>query len=293
MKLGKDSKRKFSVKSIVTTIVVVLIIIVAASSMIRENKSLSIEDNIVIEGIDDMGKHINNVVTNTKTVFSDMISFNTNAKKVRELTAENDALRQEIIDLKSEDSKYDEFQKLKRTLNYVKGDQKKRMVSADVVGKNEGDWYKSFVVDAGADNGIKKDSIVINGEGVVGIVYSVNNRFSKAISIIDSRASVSFKIMGKDEDKGVITTTSIVGNSSLKDVNKLIKGYMFDANSKVKKGDKILTSGLGLYPENLPIGEVTKVTYDKNKSLKIVKIKPNVDFKKLDMVSIIPPRKVD
>lgn len=70
------------------------------------------------------------------------------------------------------------------------------------------------------------------------------------------------------------------------------QGYLFDPKSDVKKGDLLVTSGLGLYPENIPIGTITSVTYDKNKSMKTIKIRPGVDFKNIDNVSIIPPRKV-
>ena len=65
----------------------------------------------------------------------------------------------------------------------------KREVNASIVSWDTGYF---FIMDF-----IKRDSIVINGQGVVGIVYSVSNHYSKAISLIDSRASVSFKLAGE------------------------------------------------------------------------------------------------
>ena len=85
----------------------------------------------------------------------------------------------------------------------------------------------------------------------------------------------------------------MVGNADFTDVDKLLRGYMFDSKSKIKTGDLIVTSGVGLYPENIPIGKITSVNYDKNKSMKIIKVRPNVDFKKLNDVSIIPPRRTE
>ena len=194
--------------------------------------------------------------------------------------------------MESDVDKLDSLERLKKSLNYVSTDQRNSLVTASVIGKNNGDWYKSFVIDAGAGDGVKTDSIVINGQGVVGIVYSVSNHYSKAISLIDSRASVSFKLARKNDYKGVITTSSIVGSADFTDRDKLLQGYLFDPKSDVKKDDLLVTSGLGLYPENIPIGTVTNVTYDKNKSMKTIKIRPSVDFKNIDNVSIIPPRKV-
>ncbi len=293
LKLKKDSRQRFTIKSIVTTGVVIAIVLISAYSISNSDKLLFLANNPVAEVFLDLGRHTNNAIDSVGEFLGDLLHFKRNANKVKELTEENEKLKQRITDIKSDESKEKSLKKLEKALNYVQGDARMRRVSASIVGKNDGEWYQSFVIDAGADNGIKKDSIVINGKGVVGIVYSVSNRYSKAISLVDSRASVSFKIQGKEDDKGVITTSSTVGKSDLTDVNKLLQGYLFDSNSNVKVGDKIVTSGLGLYPENLPIGKVTKVINDKSKSMKLVKVRPFVDFKKLNDVMVIPPRKIE
>lgn len=293
LKLKKDNRSRFTVRSIITSAIVAALVAVSVMSISGNDKLSFLKDNVASEFFYDIGKHTNNVVQATGGFISDVANFRNNSDKVNKLTKENEKLKQDIIDIKSDKNKQKSLEDLKKSLNYVQGDQKEKFVSASVIGKNDGDWYQSFVIDAGADKGIKEDSIVINGKGVVGIVYSVNNSYSKAISLIDSRASVSFKIVGKEDYKGVITTSSTVGKSDLKDMDKLLQGYLFDSRSKVKKGDEIVTSGLGLYPENIPIGKVTQVINDKSKSMKIVKVRPNVDFKKIDDVSIISPRKLE
>ena len=60
----------------------------------------------------------------------------------------------------------------------------------------------------------------------------------------------------------------------------------------VLPGDVVTTSGLGLYPEGIPIGEVDKVIDDKNKSMKFVVVKPYVNFKNIDDVTIVEPRNI-
>ena len=55
---------------------------------------------------------------------------------------------------------------------------------------------------------------------------------------------------------------------------------MLDSDYDVLPGDSVVTSGLGLYPKDIVIGEVTKVTEDKSKSLKYVVVKPNVKLQK-------------
>lgn len=293
LKLGRDKKNIFRLKTVATILTVSLIVVISSLFMLDNEGIQKISNNPLINAYMDIGRHTNNAISGIGGIFSDIVNFKRNADMVRELKVENEKLKREVIIEKSNNSKVLSLESLKRSLNFVSSDEKVNMVSARVIGKNDGDWFKSFIIDAGADNGVKKDSIVINGDGVVGIVYGVTNRYSKAISIIDSRASVSFKVVGNDLDKGVITTSQNVGISSFKDIDKLLSGYMFDLNSNVKVGDDIVTSGLGLYPENIPIGRITEVISDKNKSMKIVKIRPAVDFKSINEVSIIPPRKLD
>jgi rod shape-determining protein MreC len=67
---------------------------------------------------------------------------------------------------------------------------------------------------------------------------------------------------------------------------------MFDSSYDVIPGDVLLTSGLGLYPESIPIGEIEKVIDDKNKGLKYVVVKPYADFKNIDDVVVIQPRNI-
>lgn len=293
LKLSKNNRPRFTVKGAIATGVVIAIAVITINSFANGGSVEVLEKVNPSSPFYGIGKHLNNVVTGIGGFFEDIVNFRSNSNKVKELTDENKRLRQEIIDLKGDESRHDSLDRLKKSLNYIDGNQRNELVSASIIGKNDGDWYKSFIVEAGSDRGITKNSIVINGDGVVGIIYEVGSKYSKAISLVDSRASVSFKISGKENEKGVITTSSAVGVSDLKDIDKLLQGYLFDVKSKVKVGDLVVTSGLGFYPENIPVGKVSKVIYDKNKSMKFVKIRPNVDFKKLDEVSIIPPRKIE
>lgn len=293
LKLSKDKKKKISIKAIISGIVIAGIFVITIGSL---SGNLTIEkmgNNSATDTIYSVGKHLNRVVVGTGEFFSDLISFRSNANRVEELSKENELLRQELINIKGDETKLESLERLKKSLNYVDSNKRNELVSTTIIGKNDGDWYNSFILDAGFDRGIFKNSIVINGDGVVGIVYEASNRYSKAISIRDSKASISFKIFDNENAKGVITTSSSLGISNLKEKEKYLYGYLFDSKLDIKVGDSVISSGLGLYPENIPIGKVKDVIFDKNKSLKVIKVKPNVDFKRLDEVTVIPPRKID
>ncbi|WP_234780317.1 rod shape-determining protein MreC [Clostridioides difficile] len=227
-----------------------------------------------------------------KNGFKDVANFKDNSKKVKKLEEENEKLKKNMIALNAKLDKTESLEELKKTLNFVQEEYKATSISASVVGKNDGNWYESFVIGAGKNSGVKKESIVMNGSGLVGIVYEVSNNYSKAISLLDSKASVSFKLAKDANAKGTITQNTTLDNKDSYNSKGYLQGYMFDSSYNVIQGDIITTSGLGFFPDGIPIGEVEKVVDDKDKSLKYVVVKPYVDFKNINDVVVIEPRNI-
>ena len=46
-------------------------------------------------------------------------------------------------------------------------------VAANVIGKDSGNWFHSFIIDKGSQDGIEVDMNVLSGSGLVGIVTKV------------------------------------------------------------------------------------------------------------------------
>lgn len=62
---------------------------------------------------------------------------------------------------------------------------------------------------------------------------------------------------------------------------------MLDDKADVSEGDKLVTSGMGVYPAGIEIGKVVKVRYDSNAQLQRVDVKPSVDFESLQKVTVV------
>jgi len=62
---------------------------------------------------------------------------------------------------------------------------------------------------------------------------------------------------------------------------------MLDADARVRVGDPVTTSGMGLYPAGLAIGTVTAVTENSDALLKTLEIETAVDFSNLSKVLVI------
>lgn len=195
------------------------------------------------------------------------------------LSKENEMLKEQIVSLTMSQKELSELKDLKGALKYVERDSSSGYISCNVISKDLGNWFNMVTIDAGANQGVTKNSTVINGNGLVGLVYEVGDDWSKVISIIDQKSSVGFEMLrvGDDYD-GILSGTT----------NYELIGELFDPMATVKVNDYIVTSGLGMYPKGILIGKVYEVIEDKDLILKRVKVMPVVNFKKLDKVMIVP-----
>ena len=295
MKFEKNNKNKKKVnfKVIATGVVAITLIGIVAMSIGRTGGSNPTGSNVGMTAMSTIGSTINSGFTFVKSGFENIINFQKNAQKAESLEDENNKLQQEVIDLQNKLDDVQSLQSLKTALNFVDEKYVAKTLSAKVVSKNDGNWYSSFVVSAGSKDGVKKDSLVMNGNGLVGIVYEVSEDYCKVISLLDTKSSVSFKLAKNSEFKGIITYGESVDEKADYRDNGLLQGYMFDSNYDVLPGDVVTTSGLGLFPEGIVIGKVEKVIENKNNSLKYVIVKPNVDFKNIDDVVIVEPRNIN
>ena len=290
---NNKNKKKVNFKVIATGVVAITLIGIVGISRGSNKGSNPIGANMGMNSISTISSTINSGFNFVKGGFENIINFHKNAKKAEALEEENNKLQQEVIDLQNKLDDTQSLESLKSALNFVDEKYVAKTLSAKVVSKNDGNWYTTFVVSAGSKDGVKKDSLVMNGKGLVGVVYEVSNNYCKVVSLLDTKSSVSFKLAKNSEFKGIITYGENIDDEADYRNSGLLQGYMFDLNYNVLPGDVVTTSGLGLFPEGIVIGKVEKVVEDKNNSLKYVIVKPNVDFKNIDDVVVVEPRNIN
>lgn len=262
---------------IVAIVAIILIIMIGITSKQRENITF-------------IERWIGNIITPVQNVISrgvngikqgiDSIGAMANLKVENEnLKKEVESLQQEVLRLNMTRSELEELKALKYALNYMEDDNKYNIISASIIGKGPGNWFNIFTVDAGEKQGVKKDSVIFDSNGLVGKVYEVGGNWSKVISIIDNNSSVSFQIMRDSNLQGIVTGS----------ITNEITGYLFDPLADIIVGDKIVTSGLGTYPEGIIIGEIIEVDKSSDHLLKTIKVEPAVNFKRITKVIITEP----
>lgn len=278
--------KKNKEKIMLVAISIILIVLIGVTS--TERFALSRFERVLGNVLTPIGKISNSIGKNISDFFGGL-------GNIGNLKAENEKLREKIIQLENENRKQldvigktdylrDEYNLLNKT-NF-------NLIEAQIVGKEPGNWFDRFTIDKGSKDGIKKGDTVIQGieieqtkisEGLIGRVVDVGDNWAKVITIVDELSSVSFKVL-RTQDGGVISGSV----DSKVSVDSKISGYLFDDKADIIKGDKLYTSGLGgAFVSNLYIGEVNDVIDDDYDMLKMIKVNPAINFKKLYKVYII------
>lgn len=210
-------------------------------------------------------------------------------RSLEDLQAENDELRAQIDTLKEENLQIQEDQvelnDLRELYKLDKTYSSYEKVGASVIGRSADNWYNTFTIDKGANDGIEVDMNVISGNGLVGIVTSVSDNYSIVRSIIDDSSNVSSMLL----NTGDICTVS--GDLQLVENGYISLRYL-DKDVRIKDGDMIVTSNISeKYMEGILIGYAKNVSLDSNNLTQSGYVVPAVDFKHIQHVLVILEKK--
>lgn len=207
-------------------------------------------------------------------------------QKNEELQAQVDELTAELNTIKLEQYDLDNYRALLELDDKYPGYKK---VAANVIGKDSGNWFNTFIIDKGSNDGIEKDMNVLAGSGLVGIVTEVAPNYAKVKSIIDDTSSVS------GMDLATSDNCIIRGNLQMMNENQEIElSGLKDTDNQVQAGDQIVTSYISdKYLQGILIGYIKDVSVDSNNLTKSGTITPIVDFEHIQEVLVILDKKED
>ena len=142
---------------------------------------------------------------------------------------------------------------------------------------NQADNY--ITLDKGSSAGIRPEMGVIDGNGVVGIVYKTSPSYSLVISVLNSKSSISCKIIGSEYFGYLKWESGDSRYAYLKDLPR---------HAEFNLGDTVVTSGYStVFPAGVMVGTVDDMS-DSNDGLSyLLKIKLATDFGKLGNVRVI------
>jgi rod shape-determining protein MreC len=160
-----------------------------------------------------------------------------------------------------------------------------RPIYVAVISPPGGPFSHSLAIDAGSADGVKLDSPVLSGSGLVGIVSNVFAHSARVSLLTDPSRYVAARDL-KTQVRGVIHTGPS-GTLILDQVSKQLK---------VRKGDVLVTSGTrngrfpDLYPYGIPIGRVSYVGASDTASFLQVQVQPYANLGSPDAVAVLIPK---
>ena len=124
----------------------------------------------------------------------------------------------------------------------------REFITARIMGDAGNSYVKSFLVSAGAKEGVVKGQAVIAGDGVVGRIVEVGEQTARVLMVTDVNSRVPV-LVGETMQHAVMAGTN-------ENVAKLVH---LPSDVQVTPGSRIITSGHGgVFPYGLPVGQVVE-----------------------------------
>lgn len=224
------------------------------------------------KGISSVGKWINNRSEELAQI-RELLDENARLKEqVNELTIENTKLQQDKYELNNLrnlykiDSQYEGYEK----------------VGARIISRDSGNWYHSFILDKGSDDGITENMNVIADGGLVGIIVSVGPNWSKVKAVIADNSNISGTVLATGDN------LIVSGDLQAMEEGVISFSQLVDSDGIIEEGDKVVTSDISsLFLPDILIGYMEEINIDANNITKSGYITPAVDFEHLSEVLII------
>lgn len=136
-----------------------------------------------------------------------------------------------------------------------------------------------ITLDKGEADGIRSEMGVVNGSGVVGIVYLTSPHYSIVIPVLNSKSSISCKISRSDYFGFLKWDGGSSEYAFVKDMPR---------HSLLALGDTIVTSGhSAVFPSGIPVGVVDDIADSQDGLSYLLRVKLFTDFARLNDVRII------
>lgn len=155
-------------------------------------------------------------------------------------------------------------------------------IYARIIARAPGQWFDTFSINRGKNDGVTAGMSVVNADGLIGRVYEAGMNYAKVICVIDPRSAVACMVQSTRDTgimRGEITADS--------DKAECFVYYLPNLNNIVP-GDAVITSGTdSLFPKGLHIGTVTAVSMDAGSDGSYAVVTPSVDFRHIEEVFVL------
>ncbi len=189
-----------------------------------------------------------------------------------------ETLQRNFADMMSENARLKEQLGFAQNMTTIKA-------SAQIIAKDPGNIYTSYIIDKGSAAGITKNMAVAafqNGmQGLAGKILDARRTSSVVLPVFDQRFFVSARL-SRTRNEGLVNGQ---GNPD----DPLVMRYVSKLNAaEIQIGDMVVTSGLdSIYPSDLAIGRVKEIQLPEYSSSAIILLEPSLNFSRLEYLFVI------
>lgn len=215
-----------------------------------------------------------------------MYSLQSNVSEYFALREANEVLLADNVRLRNMLSKRDKvlhtFSDSLVATAMVGNEQKYFYRAASVINSSTNKSRNYLTLDKGSKAGIAPNMVVMNSQGVVGLVIATSAHYSSVLPIINTSFRLSVKL----------SSSNFRGQLVWNGVSPL-RATMVDVpeHAVVSVGDTVVTSGSSNYfPEGMHVGIVEEVDADRNGGFYNLKVRLGVDYASIYDVEVIENR---
>lgn len=273
-------RKRFETKYIILIVLIAIIVFLVIINAVMKNKR---NTNFISGVFKESVLFVNKVVNTPINFVKDKVD---EKKEQKDLLKKYNKLKEKYKnteDLRLENKELEkEIKELKKALDLknILSDYKK--INSTTLNRNLGYWYQNITIDKGKKDGIKKDMAVINSDGLIGTIYKTSNNTSTVQLLTSNQFNkISVKIEVKDKYVYALLT-----KYNEEDNTFTLEGI--SENTKIPIDSKVTTTGMGsIFPSGILVGKVLSIETDSYDLAKIIKIKSDVNFNDLNVVTVL------
>jgi len=153
------------------------------------------------------------------------------------------------------------------------------LISANVVNNSVIHLLNYITINKGSKDGIEPDMGVISTHGVVGIVRTVNERFSVIIPLLNPKWRLSCKLFNSNYYGTLVWDGRDARYANLEEL---------PTHASFQAGDSVVTSGFtAIFPAGIMVGTVDKSDFSVSSGFYSIKVKLATNFHNLSSVWVV------
>jgi len=222
---------------------------------------------------------VSNIINFTKDIWKQYFYLVSAAKKNEELKRSLQLAEEKNNQLREMELSHARL----RSLFGFQDQLQKKVVAAEVIGRDPSPWFKTIIINKGSREGLARGMPVVIPDGIAGLVTDVARTYAKILLIIDPNSAVDALIQ-RTRARGIVKG----------DPSGILQLQYVLRKHDIRNGDVVISSGLdGVFPKGIRIGYVHAVDKPNSGIFQQLAVTPYVDFEKLEEVLVVldPPER--